>query len=236
MEGDLTKPTPEQFGLSDELVAQLSCAQRERDIQRSKVSMWLGIGLWVTALIYTTYDSTKGFEWGDFLVKLVVFAIIPLWLLPVGLVYGVSYLVAPDPPSYKQLAQYQDAVKRYEAWFIRTQSEFWKSRGGREFEIEVTNQFINAGYNARVTPTTGDQGVDIVLGDGTIVQCKAHKVRISPAVVRDLYGTLQHFNAPKAILISTNGFTKGVIEFVKGKPIELWDINSLITLQRKLER
>lgn len=141
-----------------------------------------------------------------------------------------------DPPSYTHLKRYQEAFAQYEAWFIRTRSEFWKSLGGREFEVEVLNLLNKKGLKARITPTTGDQGVDLFLGDGTIVQCKAHKVPISPAVVRELYGTLHHFKAPKAILISTHGFTKGVLEFVKGKPIALWDINSLITLQRELEK
>ena len=91
-----------------------------------------------------------------------------------------------------------------------------------------------AGYSARVTPASGDKGVDVLLSDGTVIQCKTHKSRVSPSVARELYGTLQHFKAPRAILISKNGFSKGVYEFVHGKNITLWDVNSLIEMQKGL--
>jgi restriction system protein len=110
-----------------------------------------------------------------------------------------------------------------------------KGLSGRSFEREVASLFQRAGYNARLTDATGDKGVDIVLGDGTLVQCKAHKSPISPAVARELYGTLKHFKARRAILISLSGFTKGVFEFIRGKHIRLWDVNSLISVQKNLE-
>ena len=48
--------------------------------------------------------------------------------------------------------------------------------------------------------------------------------------------SMQHFKAPRAILISKNGFAKGVYEFVEDKPIELWNMNRLIEMQKKLDQ
>lgn len=42
-----------------------------------------------------------------------------------------------------------------------------------------------------------------------------------------LYGTLLDTGANKAILAAPRGFTNGVYDFVKDKPIELWDVNDL---------
>jgi hypothetical protein len=56
---------------------------------------------------------------------------------------------------------------------------------------------------------------------------------VGPAVARELYGTLQHFGAPAAILASTSGFTKGVRAFVRGKLIVLMNLSDIIALQER---
>jgi hypothetical protein len=66
-----------------------------------------------------------------------------------------------------------------------------------------------------------------------IVQCKAHRTPVGPAVARELYGTLRHFGAVGAVLASTSGFTKGVVEYARGKPIELLGLSEIIALQEK---
>jgi hypothetical protein len=136
---------------------------------------------------------------------------------------------------YDRLKRYEDAKEKYNKWFVRTQFAFWDALTGRQFEYEVTNLLNKAGYSARVTPASGDKGVDVLLSAGTIIKCKTHKSRLSPSITRELYGTLQHFKAPRAILISKNGFSKGVYEFVHGKNITLWDGNSLIEMQKMLD-
>lgn len=135
--------------------------------------------------------------------------------------------------KHKKYFEYVDAKKKYDDWFVRTQKEFWEALSGRAFEIETANLLKRTGYNAKLLGGSADGGVDIILDNDTIIQCKSHKSPVSPAVVRELYGTLQHFKASKAILISRTGFTKGVYEFVQGKPILLWDLNSLIKLQKE---
>ncbi len=59
---------------------------------------------------------------------------------------------------------------------------------------------------------------------------------VGPAVVRELYGTLRAHKARTAILVSKSGFTRGAIEFAKGRPIHLWDLRSLIEMQKKLDQ
>ncbi len=92
-----------------------------------------------------------------------------------------------------------------------------------------------AGLRPQRVGGAGDKGVDIKLGDGTIVQCKAHRGPVPPAAARELYGTLEHFKAPQAILVSRSGVTKGVREFVEGKPIKIWGVHDLISLQKRLD-
>ena len=95
-----------------------------------------------------------------------------------------------------------------------------------EFERFVSNLFRQDGWETSVTPEGRDTGIDIELyrrSDGTraVVQCKQWKANVGQPVVRDLYGALMHVQADKGYVVTTGGFTKGALEFVEGKPIEL---------------
>ena len=108
--------------------------------------------------------------------------------------------------------------------------QYWIDMDGVEFERELGSLFQTMGYGVERTPTSGDQGVDLVLrknGVTTVVQCKAHKDGVGPAVARELYGSMVAFRAKGAILACTGGFTRGVYEFVRGKPIRLLDASAI---------
>lgn len=113
--------------------------------------------------------------------------------------------------------------------------KYWLSQSGREFEISVKDLFLKLGHSVKLTKGSGDKGVDIFLDDDTIIQCKNTKSPSSPSVVRDLLGTMTHFNKQKGIVISTGGFTSGCYEFSEGKKIELWDLDKIIEISNSLE-
>ena len=139
-------------------------------------------------------------------------------------------------PRYRRAQRYREAVATFRAWWISTQKEFWLSLSGERFEAELAGVFRKAGFRAELTAASGDQGVDMWLyteRGKEIVQCKAHSVPVGPAVARELYGTLQHFGAPAAILASTSGFTKGVRVFARNKPIVLMDLSDIIAFQER---
>lgn len=72
----------------------------------------------------------------------------------------------------------------------------------------------------------GDGGVDlrgIHRGQRCIVQCKRYQGRVDPKYIRDLEGARNHEGADRAYLITTGYFTKQGYDWVRGKPIELWD-------------
>ena len=235
----MTKPTPEQFGLTTETVASLTEEHAQRNKRRNDMDSNIIKGLWlVGAVVYVTYNLAIGRNYVDLLVHAIGFVFVGFMLTLASFLVlpHLSYLLVPDLPSYTHLKRFQEAVAQYEAWFIRTQEAFWERLTGRGFEIEVTNLLSRAGYHARLTPASGDGGVDIVLGDGTIVQCKAHRAPVSPGVVRELYGALIHQSAPKAMLISLSGVTNGVESFIKDKPITVWDKTNLIALQKALDK
>src|SRR5213593_1835274 len=107
---------------------------------------------------------------------------------------------------------------------------------GLQFEHELAALFRRAGKRVEVTRASDDKGVDIWLveqrGQKTPVQCKAHKNSIGPAAAREFFGTMQHFGADEGILASLSGFTRGVHEFARGKPIRLLAMADIIQMQK----
>lgn len=115
---------------------------------------------------------------------------------------------------------------------------FWLGLSGKEFEIQIQEWFRRHGYFASLTSYSNDNGIDLFVSNYRsryIVQCKAHKNTVGPAVVRDLFGVFSTFQGEYqgAILISLSGFTSGVYDFVEGKPIVLMDINTILSIERK---
>ncbi len=107
----------------------------------------------------------------------------------------------------KDVRKFQKAKKEFEAWFVRAQTEFWKSLTGKQFEHEFASVLNRNGYDIeKVTRGSGDGGVDIIAHKGwhkVVVQCKAHKNPVGPSVVRDLYGAMKHAKAKRAVLACT---------------------------------
>ena len=120
----------------------------------------------------------------------------------------------------------------------RKASEHWMSLSGPEFERELATLYRHLGYRVESTPSSGDQGIDLVLRKGgktTIVQCKGHQAPVGPAIARELFGAMVAFGADDAILACTGGFTRGVKEFVRGKPIDLISASDLAVLGERAE-
>ena len=136
----------------------------------------------------------------------------------------------------------QDAFKNYikdciahSNWQQKLKKDFWLNLSGREFEFELAKLYRSKGYNAIVTKSSGDGGVDIVLekdDEKILVQCKAHKKAVGPSTIRDLYGAMNSFKVNKGILASLNGFTSGVYKFAKGKNIQLITIDNILEMTK----
>ena len=134
----------------------------------------------------------------------------------------------------------EDARVQEEAERLRQKKlrDFWMSLSGTEFERELGDLFKRNGWEVQWTPASGDEGVDLILrkdGKKTVVQCKAHKAPVGPAIVRELYGSMVASGADNAILACTGGFTRGVWEFAEDKPIELISASDLMEMADSID-
>ena len=117
--------------------------------------------------------------------------------------------------------------------------DHWMSLDGLELEGEMEVLCRRLGYRVESTPVSGDGGIDLILKDKSgkkvVVQCKSHKSPVGPAAARELYGSMMDFGADKAVLVCPVGFTQGVKDFVRGKPIDLAAAEDLIRLAASAE-
>lgn len=104
-----------------------------------------------------------------------------------------------------------------------------------EFEHLVTNLFSNMGFEAKLTRSSRDGGVDCVafdtrplLGGKVVIQAKRWSNVVGVSAVRDLYGTMINEGASKGILVTTSHYGPDAYEFASNKPIELIDGGNLL--------
>lgn len=95
-----------------------------------------------------------------------------------------------------------------------------------EFTLDVFSQF---GFTGKLTPVTGDDGIDIFLYDANnlkgVVQCKryAENQNISVKEIREFLGSMIHVHAQFGYFITTTSFSEQAWQFSQGKEIYLID-------------
>lgn len=123
-----------------------------------------------------------------------------------------------------------------------TNSEsYWQNLDGVSFENELASALMTAGFDVQTTKLVGDDGIDLIVRNGSkiiIVQCKAHQGPVGVSAVRELYGVVMSDDAfDEAVLASVSGFTSGVHDFLSAqlkKPVHLWGLDQIIALKHGL--
>lgn len=109
----------------------------------------------------------------------------------------------------------------------------------KRFE-EVCNEYlIIKSYDAKLTCTGADGGVDIKIYNGqkvtTFAQCKAWITKVSVKELREFYGIMASAEIEQGIFFTTSSFTQDAIEFKQRKNITLIDGSDLIARIKTLK-
>jgi Holliday junction resolvasome RuvABC ATP-dependent DNA helicase subunit len=136
-----------------------------------------------------------------------------------------------------------DVQKAFDAFGINVRpdttpnvSDNLQNLSGQDFEKLIETLLTRIGFQAEMTKTTGDGGIDIIakldkpiFGGLYLFQCKrfAPDNLVGAPTVRDFYGAVTADRAVKGILITTSDFTAQAREFAQRVGVELIDITQL---------
>lgn len=97
---------------------------------------------------------------------------------------------------------------------------------GQEFEKVIADLFIFFGYDITLTPTTGDQGIDVLAQKGNTliaIQAKRYNNSVGNHAVMETVAGAKYYKANKCMVITNNYFTPSAISLAKENNVELWD-------------
>ncbi len=170
------------------------------------------------------------FDYFNFLI--LIWGFIGLFPFTFLLIDSASEKIYKNHHLYEKLKKFKNDESEYKSYLKMKEREFWINLTGHQFEYEIGKLLKNYFDNVKVTQGSGDGGVDIIIDEPNqkiIIQCKNHKSRVGPEPVRALKGVLSTFGAKKAVMISTNGYTPGAINFSKSiNNMYLYDLEDII--------
>jgi HJR/Mrr/RecB family endonuclease len=97
---------------------------------------------------------------------------------------------------------------------------------GIEFENFIYDLFEKMGYSVNLTPSSGDQGIDIIAVKNGLrigLQTKCYSSKVSNKAVQEVVAGLKYYQLTKAIVITNNYFTKSAIDLSLSNEVVLWD-------------
>ena len=95
---------------------------------------------------------------------------------------------------------------------------------GINFENNCMDILKNSGWKVKETPSSGDQGVDLIASiDGlrVCIQCKNHEKAIGNKAVQEISAGKLYWKGTHAVLVSKSGFTKAAQKLAKANNVEL---------------
>ena len=107
---------------------------------------------------------------------------------------------------------------------------------GIDFEYWVADRLREYDWEAQVTQGSGDQGVDVIAGQGNLriaVQCKLYQGSVGNKAVQETLSGMLFFDLDRGVVISTGKYTRSAQELADKNKILLLspqDIPSVLEL------
>lgn len=132
--------------------------------------------------------------------------------------------------SYVRVALFEEDLLKDNEVNILTIEDI-DSMSGIEFEDAIAKIFKMMGYSVEFTPTTRDQGADIIakgFGEIVVIQTKNYSGNIGNGAIQEVTAAIPYYKATRGMVITNSYFTTAAIELAKSNNIELWNKEALI--------
>lgn len=108
---------------------------------------------------------------------------------------------------------------------------------GIDFENYLMNLFRASGYDVSGTPTTGDQGADIIAkknGRKIAIQAKKHSNSVGNKAIQEVVGARTFYGCEEAWVITNSTFTRSALELAQKCDVKLIDGHALSRLDETI--
>jgi restriction system protein len=143
-------------------------------------------------------------------------------------------------PEYSmEIAHHIEEAVRGAALDRPTAQAFWDDMKPLEFEHFCAEELRRAGWNARVTMQSRDQGVDVVADKGRcriILQCKLYTRPVGNKSVQEAAAGRVHEGADYGIVVSNAGYTKAAEQLASTNGVLLLHYSDLPNLENLLRQ
>jgi len=107
------------------------------------------------------------------------------------------------------------------------------SISGYDFERILKSLFQKMGYQVIHTTLSNDQGADLIVekfGVKTVVQAKNWQNNVTNSGIQEAVAAIKHYDAQRAMVISSSGFTQSARELAQSNNVVLWDRSILSSM------
>ena len=104
---------------------------------------------------------------------------------------------------------------------------------GYDFERVLKSLFEKMGYHVIHTTLSNDQGADLIVekfGVKTVVQAKNWQNNVTNSGIQEVVAAIKHYDAHRAMVISSSGFTPSARDLAQSNKVILWDRSILISM------
>ena len=118
-----------------------------------------------------------------------------------------------------------------------TSPQFHADMSPQDFERYCASVLRERKWDARVTPPSGDQGVDIVAdkrGLRIVVQCKKYSKPVGNRAVQEIVAGIAHRDARRGVVVATSGYTSSAIKLAASNEVLLLHHSELHRIDRLL--
>jgi restriction system protein len=115
--------------------------------------------------------------------------------------------------------------------------QFRESMSPQDFERYCALVLRERKWDARLTPPSGDQGVDIVAdkrGLRIVVQCKKYAKPVGNRAVQEIVAGIAHQDAQRGVVVATSGYTSSAIKLAASNEVLLLHYSELRRIDRLL--
>ena len=97
---------------------------------------------------------------------------------------------------------------------------------GKQFEDFISELFGRLGYKTKVTKTSGDQGIDVIVEKNNMIigiQTKCYSSKVGNAAIQEAVAGKAFYHLYRVMVITNNYFTKSASELAEANGVILWD-------------